>query len=188
MPVSGLHRVLGHAMTPPFPAGMERAVLALGCFWGAERMLWQVPGVWTTASGYSGGETPNPTYEEVCTGRTGHAESVLCVYDPEVVGYETLLARFFEAHDPTQWMRQGNDVGSQYRSAIFATSSTQLEVATAVAGAYGKALGEAGLGGVVTEIEEAGPFYYAEPYHQQYLAQNPDGYCGLAGTGVRCPG
>jgi peptide-methionine (S)-S-oxide reductase len=181
------HRVLGTVVTPPFPEGMERAIFAMGCFWGAERMFWSRPGVYTTAVGYTGGFTPNPTYEEVCSGRTGHAEAVLVVFDPSVISFEELLSTFFEGHDPTQGMRQGNDVGTQYRSGIYTTSPEQAETARAVARRFSTSLREAGYGEVTTEIVPAGPFFYAEPYHQQYLDANPNGYCGLGGTGVSCP-
>ena len=172
---------------PPFPAGLEVAELGLGCFWGAEKAFWQVPGVWVTAVGYQGGVTPNPTYREVCTGRTGHAEVVRVVFDPAKVRYEDLLRAFWEAHDPTQGMRQGNDVGTQYRSAIYVHSEAQRLAAEASREAYARALADEELGAITTEIREAPPFYYAEDYHQQYLAKNPDGYCGLGGTGVSCP-
>ena len=181
------HFVSGRPIQPPFPEGIETALFALGCFWGAERHFWQVPGVFATAVGYSGGFTPNPTYEEVCTGRTGHAETVLVAYDPSGVSYPELLRVFWEGHDPTQGMRQGNDVGTQYRSAIFTTSAAQAEEARRSRDAYQEALARAGHGTITTEIRPAGPFYYAEGYHQQYLAKNPDGYCGLGGTGVSCP-
>jgi peptide-methionine (S)-S-oxide reductase len=181
------HLVLGTPLVPPFPEGTERALFAMGCFWGAERKFWETPGVFTTAAGYSGGFTPNPTYEEVCTGRTGHAETVLCVFRPGEVTYEELVAVFFEGHDPTQGMRQGNDVGTQYRSAVFATSEAQLRTARAAARRYEQLLLAAGFGPITTEVASAGPFYYAEAYHQQYLAANPNGYCGLGGTGVSCP-
>jgi len=187
MPVPPRHEVLSTPLTPPFPDGTERAVFAMGCFWGAERLFWQLDGVYTTAVGYSGGSTPNPTYEEVCSGLTGHAESVLCVFEPGRVRYEDLLARFFEGHDPTQGMRQGNDIGTQYRSAVYATSDAQLEAASAAARRYQALLADAGYGTITTELALAGPFYYAEEYHQQYLAKNPNGYCGLGGTGVSCP-
>ena len=187
MPVPAGHAVNGAPLKPPFPAGLETAVFGLGCFWGAERLFWKIPGVYTTAVGYAGGHTPNPTYEEVCSGRTGHAEVVLVVYDPAQVGYGALLKAFWEGHDPTQFMRQGNDMGTQYRSAIYATSATQRAAAEASRDAFGAALRAAGRGAVVTEITEAPTFYYAEPYHQQYLARNPGGYCGLGGTGVACP-
>ena len=187
MVVTAPHRVLGTTMPPPFPAGLERAIFGMGCFWGAERAFWTLPGVFTTAVGYAGGITPNPTYREVCRGRTGHAEAVLVVFDPAVVSYEQLVGVFFEGHDPTQGMRQGNDVGTQYRSAIYTTSPEQAETARRVADRFGEALGVAGRGSMSTEIEPAGAFYYAEPYHQQYLGANPGGYCGLGGTGVSCP-
>jgi peptide-methionine (S)-S-oxide reductase len=184
MPVLASHLVLGTKLIPPFPEGMERAIFAMGCFWGAERLFWKLPGVYTTAVGYAGGFTPNPTYEEVCGGRTGHAEAVLVVFDPAVVSYEQLLRVFFEGHNPTQGMRQGNDVGTQYRSAIFTTTPEQAETAQRVEKMFGESLHEAGYGDVTTEIRPAGNFYYAEPYHQQYLEANPNGYCGLGGTGV----
>jgi len=182
------HFVNGNPLSPPWPEGLHEAVFGLGCFWGAERKFWQTPGVWTTAVGYAGGYTPNPTYEEVCSGRTGHAEVVRVVYDPAVVGYRDLLKIFWEAHNPTQGMRQGNDVGTQYRSAIYTLDDQQAADAAASKAAYARALAARGLGGVTTEITHAGPFYYAEDYHQQYLAKNPGGYCGLGGTGVSCPG
>lgn len=187
MAVPPRHAVSGHPMTPPFPAGLERAIFGLGCFWGAERKFWQIPGVWTTAVGYAGGYTTNPTYQEVCSGRTGHAEVVLVVFDPAQISYERLLQVFWESHDPTQGMRQGNDTGTQYRSAIYVTSETQRRAALAARDAFQQALGTAGYGTITTEIADAGPFYYAEEYHQQYLAKNPLGYCGLGGTGVSCP-
>ncbi len=187
MPVPERHFVNGHPLRPPFPAGMEQAVFGLGCFWGAERKFWQAPGVYTTAAGYAGGHTPNPTYEEVCSGRTGHAEVVLVVFDPKATSYEALLKLFWESHDPTQGMRQGNDVGTQYRSAIYAHGSAQRAAAEASREAYQRVLGRGGFGAITTEIREAPPFYYAEDYHQQYLAKNPDGYCGLGGTGIACP-
>ena len=181
------HYVNDHPLKGPYPAGFETAVFALGCYWGAERKFWQVPGVWVTAVGNAGGFSPNPTYEEVCSGLTGHAESVLVVYEPSKVTYEDLLKVFFEAHDPTQGMRQGNDVGSQYRSGIYWTTPSQRDAALAAKAMYEKALTAKGFGPVTTEIAEAGPFYFAETYHQQYLAKNPGGYCGLGGTGVSCP-
>ena len=181
------HTVLGHPLTPPFPEGYEQAVFGMGCFWGEERRFWQVPGVWTTAVGYAGGYTPNPTYEEVCSGRTGHTEAVLVVYDPARVSYEELLKVFWEGHDPTQGMRQGNDVGTQYRSAIYTYSEAQLKSALASRDAYQQVLRDAGYGDITTEIREAPAFYYAEDYHQQYLDKNPWGYCGMGGTGVSCP-
>lgn len=181
------HHVNGHPLKPPFAPGLEQAVFALGCFWGAERKFWNVPGVYSTAVGYAGGFTPNPTYEEVCTGKTGHTEAVLVVYDPSVVGFDALLKVFWESHDPTQGMRQGNDVGTQYRSAIFASNDEQLRAAMASRDAYGRVLAQHGYGPITTEVRAAAAFYYAEGYHQQYLAKNPGGYCGLGGTGVACP-
>ena len=181
------HFVNGHALAGPYPAGFEKALFALGCFWGAERIFWQMPGVWVTAVGYAGGSTPNPTYEEVCSGRTGHTEAVLVVYDPTAVSYEALLKLFWESHDPTQGMRQGNDWGTQYRSAIYTFSPEQRRAADASRGAYQPALEGARYGAITTEIADAPPFYFAEEYHQQYLAKNPRGYCGLGGTGVSCP-
>ena len=185
--VPARHLVLGTLLTPPFPDGLEQAIFAMGCFWGAERKFWQLDGVYTTAVGYAGGYTPNPTYSEVCSGQTGHTESVLVVYDPKKVTYEQLLAVFFENHDPTQGMRQGNDRGTQYRSAIYTTTDAQLAAATDAVGPYQEALDASHYGPITTEIAPAGPFYYAEDYHQQYLAKNPNGYCGLGGTGVSCP-
>jgi len=181
------HEVLGTPLTPPFPEGLEQAVVAMGCFWGAERVFWKAPGVYTTAVGYSGGVTPNPTYEEVCSGQTGHAEAVLVVFDPKQTSYDEILRLFWENHDPTQGMRQGNDVGTQYRSAIYWTTKEQREAAETSRAMYQQELEQAGYGKISTEIAKAGPFYYAEPYHQQYLAKNPNGYCGLGGTGVACP-
>src|SRR5487761_2333051 len=181
------HFVNGHRIVPPFPAGLREVVFGLGCFWGAERLFWQLPGVYSTAVGYSGGFTPNPTYREVCSARTGHAEVVLVVFDPAIIGYEKLLSAFFEGHDPTQLMRQGDDVGTQYRSVILTTSPAQHATAEEVRAAYSRALVAAGFKSVSTEIASAGEFYYAEGYHQQYLEKNPFGYCGLGGTGVRCP-
>jgi peptide-methionine (S)-S-oxide reductase len=182
------HFVNGKALKGPYPAGLETAIFGLGCFWGAERKFWQAgEGVYVTAVGYAGGFTPNPTYEETCTGRTGHTEAVLVVFDPKKISYDDLLKIFWESHDPTQGMRQGNDVGSQYRSAIYATSPAQLAAAKASAQTYGEALKAKGYGPITTEIAEAPPFYFAEDYHQQYLAKNPGGYCGLGGTGVSCP-
>jgi peptide-methionine (S)-S-oxide reductase len=186
MPVASRHHVLGTPMAPPFPAGLETAVVGLGCFWGAERKFWQVKGVYSTAVGYAGGFTPNPTYEEVCTGLTGHAEVVLVVFDPAVVSFDRLLKVFWESHDPTQGMRQGADAGTQYRSAIYGRSEAQLAAARGSRDAYQAPLTAAGYGAITTEIVPAGDFYYAEDYHQQYLAKNPNGYCGLGGTGVRC--
>jgi len=188
-PIPERHEVLGHPLAGPFPAGLERAVFAMGCFWGAERTFWKIPGVYTTAVGYSGGFTPHPTYEETCSGLTGHTESVLVVFDPAVVSYEDLLKVFWESHDPTQGMRQGNDVGTVYRSAVYTFSDAQLEAAKRSRDAFAPRLAAAGYGEITTEIAPAGKFYYAEPYHQQYLseAKNPYGYCGLGGTGVSCP-
>jgi peptide-methionine (S)-S-oxide reductase len=180
------HAVLGTPIQPPFLDGIETAVLALGCFWGAERLFWRMPGVYTTAAGYAGGFTPNPTYEEVCSGRTGHAEAVLVAFDPQKVSYESLLKTFFEEHDPTQGMRQGNDIGTQYRSAIYYTNEDQRRVAEVARDEYNRSLQAAGKDPITTEIAEAGPFYYAEDYHQQYLHKVPNGYCGLKGTGVTC--
>ena len=187
MSVPAAHFVNGRALQAPFPEGSERFVAGMGCFWGAERMFWQLPGVFTTAVGYAGGQTPNPTYEEVCSGHTGHAEVVLAVFDPNKVGYADLLKVFWEGHDPTQGMRQGNDVGTQYRSALYVHDERQRELATASKREYEQALHGAGYGDVTTEIASAPPFYYAEHYHQQYLAKVPNGYCGLGGTGVSCP-
>ncbi len=187
MVVPARHEVLGTPLEPPFPDGLERAVVAMGCFWGAERVFWRAPGVYTTAAGYAGGFTPNPTYQEVCSGRTGHAEVVLVVFDPNVTSYVEILRLFWENHDPTQGMRQGNDVGTQYRSAILHSSEAQREAAEASLRAYEGVLRGAGYAAVTTEIAPEHAFYYAEPYHQQYLAKNPNGYCGLGGTGVACP-
>jgi peptide-methionine (S)-S-oxide reductase len=187
MPVPDRHAVLGTPLKPPFPENMERVVVGLGCFWGAERVFWQAPGVYTTAVGYAGGFTPNPTYEEVCSGRTGHTEAVLVVFDPAKTSSEEILRLFWENHDPTQGMRQGNDVGTQYRSAIYFSDDEQGQVAQASRDAYAEQLSRAGHGAITTEIAPAGPFYYAEDYHQQYLHKNPWGYCGLGGTGVSCP-
>ena len=187
MPVHMVHRTLGVPITPPFDECFEIAYFALGCFWGAERVFYEAPGVKTTAVGYMGGFTPNPTYEEVCTGRTGHAEAVLVVFDAKATTYEALLSLFFESHDPTQGFRQGNDVGTQYRSAIYTTSPRQHELALRARDAYAKRLADAGHAPPTTEVHDAGDFYYAEEYHQQYLAANPNGYCGLGGTGVSCP-
>ncbi len=181
------HHVLGTQLVPPFPAGLEQAIVGMGCFWGAERKFWELDGVYTTAVGYSGGHTPNPTYEETCTGRTGHTESVLVVFDPEKVSYEEILRVFWENHNPTEGMRQGNDVGTVYRSAIYTTSEAQAEAAVATRDRYQEALNERRHGAITTEIAPAGEWYYAEDYHQQYLAKNPNGYCGLGGTGVACP-
>ncbi len=187
IPTSATHFVNGHALKPPYPAGLEEAVFGLGCFWGAERKFWQTPGVWVTASGYAGGTTPNPTYEEVCSGRTGHTEVVRVIFDPAQVSYADLLKLFFESHDPTQGMRQGGDVGTQYRSAIYTTSPAQAEAARAALSAYDERLRAAGYGSITTEVRDAPEFFYAEDYHQQYLAKNPGGYCGIGGTGVTCP-
>ncbi|SHO63646.1 peptide-methionine (S)-S-oxide reductase [Pseudoxanthobacter soli DSM 19599] len=181
------HLVNGRSVAGPYPDGIETVYLGLGCFWGAERLFWQLPGVWVTAVGYAGGTTQNPTYHEVCSGLTGHTEAVLVAFDPKLVSFERILATFFEAHDPTQGMRQGNDIGTQYRSAIYTTTPEQAAVAEQAVAAYGKALAARGLGPVTTEVAPAGPFYFAEDYHQQYLAKNPNGYCGLKGTGVSCP-
>jgi peptide-methionine (S)-S-oxide reductase len=181
------HEVLGTPLEPPFPEGLETAVVGLGCFWGAERIFWRAPGVYTTAVGYAGGFTPNPTYEEVCSGRTGHTEAVLVVFDPRQTSYDEILRLFWEGHDPTQGNRQGNDVGTQYRSAIYTTGDTQRAAAEASRAAYQQELSQAGYGEITTEIADAGPFYYAEDYHQQYLQKVPNGYCGLGGTGVACP-
>ena len=183
----GRHLILGTPLTPPFPEGTDQIVVGMGCFWGAERMFWRAPGVHTTAVGYAGGLTPNPTYQEVCSGRTGHAEVVLAVYDPKQTTYEEMLRTFWEGHDPTQGMRQGNDVGTQYRSAIYWTTDAQRDAALASRDRFQQELARAGYGEITTEIAEAGPFYYAENYHQQYLEANPNGYCGLGGTGVSCP-
>jgi peptide-methionine (S)-S-oxide reductase len=187
MPVPERHFVLGTPLVPPFPEGMQTAMFAMGCFWGAERKFWEEPGVYTTAVGYAAGFTANPTYSEVCSGATGHTEAVLVVFDPKVTSYEALLKIFWESHDPTQGMRQGNDVGTQYRSAIYATSPEQLRAAEASRERYQPGLANAGHGAITTEIREAPEFYFAEDYHQQYLAKNPYGYCGLGGTGVSCP-
>jgi peptide-methionine (S)-S-oxide reductase len=187
MEVSTSHLVLGTPLTPPFPEGFERIVVGMGCFWGAERLFWQAPGVYTTAAGYAGGMTPNPTYQEVCSGATGHTEVVLAVFDPERTSYDEMLRIFWEGHDPTQGMRQGNDVGTQYRSALYWTTKEQREAALASRDRFQQELSQAGYGEITTEIAESGPFYYAEDYHQQYLAANPNGYCGLGGTGVSCP-
>ena len=187
MPVPARHAVLGTQLKPPFPEGFEQAIVGMGCFWGAERVFWQAPGVYTTAVGYAGGYTPNPTYEEVCSGRTGHSEVVLVVFDPAKTSYEEILRLFWENHDPTQGMRQGNDVGTQYRSAIYYTTDEQRQIAAATRDAFAKRLRKARYGDITTEIAPAGEFYFAEDYHQQYLAKNPAGYCGLGGTGVSCP-
>jgi peptide-methionine (S)-S-oxide reductase len=187
IPVPARHEVLDAPIAPPFPDGLEQAVVGMGCFWGAERIFWQAPGVYTTAVGYAGGFTKNPTYEEVCSGRTGHTEAVLVVFDPQQTSYEEILRLFWENHDPTQGMRQGNDQGTQYRSAIYTANDTQRAAAESSRRMFQGELARAGYGEISTEIAEAGPFYYAEPYHQQYLAKNPMGYCGLGGTGVACP-
>ena len=187
MPVPARHLVLDTPLRPPFADGIETALFGLGCFWGAERLFWKAPGVYTTAVGYAGGATPNPTYEEVCTGRTGHTEAVLVAWDPTLTSFDEMLRIFWEGHDPTQGMRQGNDTGTQYRSAIYTTSDAQLEAAERSAVMFAERLKGVGFGDITTEIAPAGPFYYAEDYHQQYLAKNPNGYCGLGGTGVTCP-
>jgi peptide-methionine (S)-S-oxide reductase len=187
MPVPEAHFVSGHSLTPPYPEGTRQAVFAMGCFWGAERIFWQTDGVWVTAVGYIAGPTPNPTYDEVCSGRTGHTEAVLVVYDPALVTYDELLRKFWEGHDPTQGMRQGNDVGTQYRSGIYTSDAEQQRVAEASRDEYQQELTAAGYGEITTEIVAAPEFYFAEGYHQQYLAKNPGGYCGLGGTGVSCP-
>ena len=185
--VPAAHEVLGNPLLPPFPDGLEQVVVGMGCFWGAERMFWTQPGVWTTAVGYAGGFTRNPLYEEVCTGRTGHTEVVLAVFDPAVTSYAEMLRVFWEGHDPTQGFGQGNDVGTQYRSAVYWMDDRQRRIAEESRGMFQQALDAAGAGPITTEIAQAGPFYYAEGYHQQYLHKNPGGYCGLGGTGVSCP-
>jgi len=187
MPLPEKHFVNGNRIVPPFPEGMERAVFGLGCFWGAEKLFWNIPGVYSTAVGYAGGETKNPSYEEVCSGMTNHTEAVLVVFDPKKVRYEALLKAFWEGHDPTQGMRQGNDSGTQYRSAIYAFGDEQLKQALSSKHAFESALKAKGYGSITTEIRPAPEFYYAEDYHQQYLGKNPNGYCGLGGTGVSCP-
>eukprot|EP00611_Tribonema_gayanum_P007803 TRINITY_DN17234_c0_g1_i4.p1 TRINITY_DN17234_c0_g1~~TRINITY_DN17234_c0_g1_i4.p1 ORF type:complete len:214 (+),score=7.67 TRINITY_DN17234_c0_g1_i4:50-691(+) len=187
IPTAATHFVNGAPLKPPFPAGLEEAVFGLGCFWGAERKFWQQAGVFSTSAGYAGGTTPNPTYEEVCSGRTGHTEVVRVIFDPKVISYGDLLKLFFENHDPTQGMRQGGDVGTQYRSAIYATSPAQKAAAEQAKAAYEQKLRAAGYGAITTEIDDAPEFFYAEDYHQQYLAKNPNGYCGIGGTGVSCP-
>ncbi len=187
MPVPAAHFVNGHRLEAPFPDGLERAIFAMGCFWGVEKKFWGLPGVYTTASGYAAGQTPNPTYREVCSGMTGHAEAVLVVFDPKVIRYDDLLKVFWENHDPTQGMRQGNDAGTQYRSGIYPYDASQQQAAERSREAFQHKLTAAGYGAITTEILPAPEFYYAEEYHQQYLAKNPDGYCGLAGTGVTCP-
>jgi peptide-methionine (S)-S-oxide reductase len=187
MPVADRHLVLGTPMEPPFPDGLATVVVGMGCFWGAERKFWELPGVYSTAVGYAGGYTPNPTYEEVCSGRTGHTEAVLVVFDPAAVSFDEVLRTFWESHDPTQGMRQGNDVGTQYRSAIYTADGAQASAVTASQAMFQERLRAAGFGEITTEVAAAGPFFYAEDYHQQYLAKNPNGYCGLGGTGVSCP-
>jgi peptide-methionine (S)-S-oxide reductase len=187
MPVPARHFVNGHPLEPPFPDGTEQALFGMGCFWGAERKFWEAPGVYTTAVGYAGGFTPNPTYKEVCSGRTGHAEVVLVVFETAATSYEEMLRVFWENHDPTQGMRQGNDVGTQYRSAVYAYTDGQRAAAQTSRDRYQERLAAAGYGPITTEIAETPPFYYAEDYHQQYLAKNPAGYCGIGGTGVTCP-
>ena len=188
IPTATRHFVNGHPLQPPYPAGLAQAVFGLGCFWGAERKFWELgDGIYVTAAGYAGGHTKNPTYEEVCSGRTGHTEVVLVVFDPAKISYEKLLKAFWETHNPTQGMRQGNDVGTQYRSAIYTSTDAQRDAAVSSKAAYQKALATKGLGTITTEIAPAGEFYFAEDYHQQYLAKNPAGYCGLGGTGVSCP-
>ncbi|QUS42175.1 peptide-methionine (S)-S-oxide reductase MsrA [Tardiphaga alba] len=188
IPTASIHYVNGSKLLPPYPAGLEQAVFALGCFWGAERKFWELgDGIYTTAVGYAGGFTPNPTYEETCSGLTGHTEVVLVVFDPQKISYAQLLKTFWENHDPTQGMRQGNDVGTQYRSAIYTFSDEQMKAVQESKAAFQKALDAKGYGAITTEIAPAGPFYFAEDYHQQYLAKNPGGYCGLGGTGVSCP-
>jgi peptide-methionine (S)-S-oxide reductase len=187
VPTAERHFVNGRPLKGPHPEGMDLAMFGMGCFWGVERMFWRLPGVWVTAAGYAAGETPNPTYREVCSGQTGHNEVVLVVHDPAVIGYEELLKVFWEGHDPTQGMRQGNDVGTQYRSGIYTFGPEQKAAAEASRVAYAELLRSAGYGAVTTEIRDAPPFYYAEDYHQQYLAKNPGGYCGVGGTGVTCP-
>ena len=187
MPVPARHAVLNTPLEPPFPEGFAEAVFAMGCFWGAEKQFWDLPGVYTTAVGYVGGFTPNPSYAEVCSGRTGHTEAVLVVFDPAVISYEELLRNFWEHHNPTQGMRQGNDMGTQYRSGIYVTDEKQRAAAEASRDRYQGALSDAGQGDITTEITPLGEFFYAEDYHQQYLAKNPYGYCGLSGTGISCP-
>ncbi len=187
IPAPDAHYVNGHRIAPPFPAGLEQAVFGMGCFWGAERKFWEAPGVYSTAVGYAGGYTPNPNYREVCTGMTGHTEVVLVVFDPKATSYDAILKIFWESHDPTQGMRQGNDSSTQYRSAIYTFTPEQKRAADASRAAFQDRLNDAGFGRITTEIADAPPFYYAEDYHQQYLAKNPGGYCGLGGTGVSCP-
>src|SRR5437588_4047388 len=187
LPVPARHAVLDAPLQGPFPPGVQTAIFGMGCFWGAERIFWEAAGVYTTAVGYAGGFTPNPTYEEVCSGSTGHAEVVLVAFDSEATSYEQVLKLFWEGHDPTQGMRQGNDAGTQYRSAVYWTTEAQREAVEASREMFQAELARAGYGEITTELADAGPFYYAEPYHQQYLAKNPNGYCGLGGTGVACP-
>lgn len=187
IPTAAFHFVNKARLKGPYPQGMETAVFGLGCFWGAERKFWELPGVYVTAAGYAGGYTPNPTYEEACSGLTGHTEAVLVIFDPNAISYDQILKVFWESHDPTQGMRQGNDVGTQYRSAIYTSSDEQMAEAQASREMYQAALKDRGYGEITTEILPAGPFYFAEDYHQQYLAKNPSGYCGLGGTGVSCP-
>ena len=187
IPTAEVHFINGHPLKGPYPDGLETAIFAMGCFWGVERVFWKIPGVYVTAAGYAAGITPNPTYEEVCTGRTGHTEVVLVVFDPKLVTYEALLKTFWENHDPTQGMRQGGDIGTQYRSGIYVTNDAQAAAAVESKEAYQQTLSAKGLGPITTEIAAAGPFYFAEDYHQQYLAKNPNGYCGIGGTGVVCP-
>ncbi len=187
LPTAEVHFVNGHPLKGPWPGGLEEAVFAMGCFWGVERIFWQIPGVWSTAVGYVAGSTANPTYQEVGSGRTGHTEAVLVVFDPKVVTYGTLLKAFWENHDPTQGMRQGNDMGTQYRSGVYPLNDAQAAAAAASKAAYAEALAKVRMGPITTEISAPGPFYYAEDYHQQYLAKNPNGYCGIGGTGVTCP-
>jgi peptide-methionine (S)-S-oxide reductase len=187
MAVPDAHFVNGHELVSPFPKGLEQAIVGMGCFWGAERKFWEAPGIYSTAVGYAGGYTPNPTYPEVCSGMTGHTEVVLVVFDPKAISYEGVLRIFWENHDPTQGMRQGNDIGTQYRSAIYTATPEQQNIAEASRAAFQDRLTAAGFGRITTEITPAPPFYYAEEYHQQYLAKNPNGYCGIGGTGVTCP-
>jgi len=187
LPVPGEHFVNGHPLTPPFPTGLEQAVFGMGCFWGAERKFWEAPGVYSTAVGYAGGYTPNPTYREVCSGMTGHTEVILVVFDPGQALFDAILQLFWENHDPTQGMRQGNDAGTQYRSAVYTYSADQKRAAESTRAAFQDRLTAVGFGRITTEIADAPPFYYAEDYHQQYLAKNPNGYCGIGGTGVSCP-
>jgi peptide-methionine (S)-S-oxide reductase len=187
LPIPGEHAVNGHPVVPPFPDGFERIVFGMGCFWGAERKYWEAPGVYTTAVGYAGGHTPNPTYREVCSGMTGHTEVVLVVFDPGLTSLDSMLRLFWENHDPTQGMRQGNDVGTQYRSAVFTYSADQQRAVESTQAAFQEGLTVAGFGPITTEVADAQRFYYAEDYHQQYLAKNPNGYCGMGGTGVSCP-